>query len=141
MNNRQILQLFLKQLQQDRLFLSSVLSTPMTASLRDLVNIQFWEYRKIESEISNIAGSRSWNTYDLSPLASLQSCIIAKYHTFRLKNDSHIAATLIIRQTKSMIQTLALRHRVNIPDSRILNLFQCYLDSHAAAVHLLQEFL
>ena len=141
MNNRLILQLFLKQLQQNRLFLSGLLSTPMTACLRDLINAQLLECANIESEISNIAGSRGWDTYELSPLARLQSCIITKYYSFRSKNDAHIAAALIIHLTKSMIHTLALLHRVKASDSRISNLFQCYLDCLESGIHLLQGFL
>ena len=140
-NSREILTSVLKTTQMGQIGIRSVLDTSMRPGLRKALESQLREYDSIETEAHSIATQRGWDMDELDPSVRLWSNLMTRMKLGGRNTDSKIADMMIQGNTKGMIKSLKLMHRLPREDSQISSLSQKLLDTETANIRQMQAFL
>ena len=140
-NSREILTSVLKTTQMGQIGIRSVLDTSMRPGLRKALESQLREYDSIETEAHSIATQRGWDMDELDPSVRLWSNLMTRMKLNGRNTDSKIADMMIQGNTKGMIKSLKLMHRLPREDSQISALSQKLLDTENANLRQMQAFL
>ena len=139
--SQQILSSVLKTTQMGQIGIRSVLDTSMRPGLRKALESQLREYDSIETEAHSIATQRGWDMDELDPSVRLWSNLMTRMKLGGRNTDSKIADMMIQGNTKGMIKSLKLMHRLPREDSQISALSQKLLDTENANIRQMQAFL
>lgn len=140
-NSREILTSVLKTTQMGQIGIRSVLDTSMRPGLRKTLESQLREYDSIETEAHSIATQRGWDMDELDPSVRVWSNLMTRMKLNGRNTDSKIADMMIQGNTKGMIKSLKLMHRLPREDSQISALSQKLLDTENANIRQMQAFL
>ena len=140
-NSREILTSVLKTTQMGQIGIRSVLDTSMRPGLRKALESQLREYDSIETEAHSIATQRGWDMDELDPSVRVWSNLMTRMKLGGRNTDSKIADMMIQGNTKGMIKSLKLMHRLPREDSQISALSQKLLDTENANIRQMQAFL
>ena len=140
-NSREILTSVLKTTQMGQIGIRSVLDTSMRPGLRKALESQLREYDSIETEAHSIATQRGWDMDELDPSVRVWSNLMTRMKLNGRNTDSKIADMMIQGNTKGMIKSLKLMHRLPREDSQISALSQKLLDTENANIRQMQAFL
>lgn len=139
--SQQILSSVLKTTQMGQIGIRSVLDTRMRPGLKDALTSQLKEYDALESEAHTLATQRGWELPELDPAARAMASMMTRVKLQMGGNDSKIADMMIQGNTKGMINSLKLMHRLPREDSQISALSQKLLDTENANIRQMQAFL
>ena len=139
--SQQILSSVLKTTQMGQIGIRSVLDTRMRPGLKDALTSQLKEYDALESEAHTLATQRGWELPELDPAARAMASMMTRVKLQMGGNDSKIADMMIQGNTKGMIKSLKLMHRLSREDSQISALSQKLLDTENANIRQMQAFL
>ena len=139
--SQQILTSVLKTTQMGQIGIRSVLDTRMRPGLKDALTSQLKEYDALESEAHTLATQRGWELPELDPAARAMASMMTRVKLQMGGNDSKIADMMIQGNTKGMIKSLKLTHRLPREDSQISALSQKLLDTENANIRQMQAFL
>lgn len=139
--SQQILSSVLKTTQMGQIGIRSVLDTRMRPGLKDALTSQLKEYDALESEAHTLATQRGWELPELDPAARAMASMMTRVKLQMGGNDSKIADMMIQGNTKGMIKSLKLMHRLPQEDSQISALSQKLLDTENANIRQMQAFL
>ena len=140
-NSREILTSVLKTTQMGQIGIRSVLDSRMRPGLKDALTSQLKEYDALESEAHTLATQRGWELPELDPAARAMASMMTRVKLQMGGNDSKIADMMIQGNTKGMIKSLKLMHRLHREDSQISALSQKLLDTENANIRQMQAFL
>ena len=113
----------------------------MRPGLKDALTSQLKEYDALESEAHTLATQRGWELPELDPAARAMASMMTRVKLQMGGNDSKIADMMIQGNTKGMIKSLKLMHRLPREDSQISALSQKLLDTENANIRQMQAFL
>lgn len=139
--SQQILSSVLKTTQMGQIGIRSVLDTRMRPGLKDALTSQLKEYDALESEAHTLATQRGWELPELDPAARAMAGMMTRVKLQMGGNDSKIADMMIQGNTKGMIKSLKLMHRLPQEDSQVSALSQKLLDTETANIRQMQAFL
>lgn len=139
--SQQILSSVLKTTQMGQIGIRSVLDTRMRPGLKDALTSQLKEYDALESEAHTLATQRGWELPELDPAARAMASMMTRMKLQMGGNDSKIADMMIQGNTKGMIKSLKLMHRLPREDNQISALSQKLLDTENANIRQMQAFL
>ena len=139
--SQQILSSVLKTTQMGQIGIRSVLDTRMRPGLKDALTSQLKEYDALESEAHTLATQRGWELPELDPAARAMASMMTRVTLQWGGNDSKIADMMIQGNTKGMIKSLKLMHRLPREDGQISALSQKLLDTENANIRQMQAFL
>lgn len=139
--SQQILSSVLKTTQMGQIGIRSVLDTRMRPGLKDALTSQLKEYDALESEAHTLATQRGWELPELDPAARAMASMMTRVKLQMGGNDSKIADMMIQGNTKGMIKSLKLMHRLPREDGQISALSQKLLDTENANIRQMQAFL
>ena len=139
--SQQMLSSVLKTTQMGQIGIRSVLDTRMKPGLKDALQSQLKEYDAIESEAHALAAQRGWELPELDPAVRSMANMMTRMQLQMGGNDSKIADMMIQGNTKGMIKSLKLLHRLPREDGQVSALFQKLLDTENANIRQMQAFL
>lgn len=119
----------------------SVLDAQMRPGLRSALQAQLKEYDLLESEAHTLAAQRGWEPEELDPAVRAMSNMMVRMRLSIGGNDSRIADMMIQGNTKGMIKSLKLLHKMPKEDSQVTALSQKLLDTENANIRQMQKFL
>lgn len=119
----------------------SVLDAQMRPGLRSALQAQLKEYDLLESEAHTLAAQRGWEPEELDPAVRAMSNMMVRMRLSIGGNDSRIADMMIQGNTKGMIKSLRMLHKMPKEDSQVTALSQKLLDTENANIRQMQKFL
>ena len=131
----------LKTTQMGQIGIRSVLDAQMRPGLRSALQAQLKEYDLLESEAHTLAAQLGWEPEELDPAVRAMSNMMVRMRLSIGGNDSRIADMLIQGNTKGMIKSLKLLHKMPKEDSQVTALSQKLLDTENANIRQMQKFL
>ena len=131
----------LKTTQMGQIGIRSVLDAQMRPGLRSALQAQLKEYDLLESEAHTLAAQRGWEPEELDPAVRAMSNMMVRMRLSIGGNDSRIADMMIQGNTKGMIKSLKLLHKMPKEDSQVTALSQKLLDTENANIRQMQKFL
>lgn len=139
--SQQILSSVLKTTQMGQIGIRSVLNTRMRPGLKEVLREQLKEYDTLESEAHALAAQRGWELPELDPAVRAMVNMMTRMKLQVGGNDSKIADMMIQGNTKGMVKSLKLMHRLPREDSQVSALSQKLLDTENANIRQMQSFL
>lgn len=139
--SQQMLSSVLKTTQMGQIGIRSVLDTRMRPGLKDALKSQLKEYDALESEAHALAAQRGWELPELDPAVRAMTNMMTRMRLQMGGNDSKIADMMIQGNTKGMVKSLKLMHRLPREDSQVSALSQKLLDTENANIRQMQAFL
>ena len=121
--------------------INSVMPAAVQPALRQALKCQRLEYQTIGSKAKNLAKAKQLEIRDASGFVRRMSATGAKFRLMYGDTDSKIASMMIQGNTRGMMQSLELMHRVQYPDPEVAKLSQDLLDTVNSNIRQMEGFL
>lgn len=140
-DNERILSQIQRVTQMGQTGINSVMDQAVVPALRQALKCQRREYQRIEAQARNLAKAKQLNITGSPVLLQKMSGMASKMKLLLGDTDSKIAGMMIQGNTRGMIQSLELMHKVKDPDSEVSKLSQQLLETTQNNILQMQGFL
>lgn len=140
-DNERILTMINRITQMGQTGINCVMNSAVQPALRQALKCQKQEYQLISAKAKNLARGKGLQIEDTPAMVQKMSGIGARMRLLRGDTDSKIAGMMIQGNTRGMIQSLELMHRVKDPDPEVAQLSQKLLETSASNIKQMEGFL